>query len=210
MILEHKKTTVAYRCPSCGAVVKSMVGVFALKADMMRLKCPCGESDMTIEYKREGKIKLTVPCFLCPRPHVFTVSENIFFSKELFALPCGNTGIDIAFLGEDKEVNVAVDDSDRMLAELFDEVDFEDVSCHNKENVFDDPQILDIILYVIGDLAEEGKIHCDCNGDGEYEVAMGEDTVIVKCKKCGKSAEIPAGSTIAANAFLHADEINLK
>ena len=29
------------------------------------------------------------------------------------------------------------------------------------------------------------------------------------CKKCGKTADIPAGSTLAANAFLHCDEITL-
>ena len=78
MILENKQTSVAYRCPSCGKTVKSMIGAFSLSGDLLRLKCPCGESDMTIERRRDKKIRLTIPCFLCPRPHVYTVSESIF------------------------------------------------------------------------------------------------------------------------------------
>ena len=48
MILDEKKTTVAYRCPGCGAMVRSMIGAFTLSADMMRLKCPCGESAVRV------------------------------------------------------------------------------------------------------------------------------------------------------------------
>lgn len=209
MILDPKKTTVAYRCPACGATVKSFIGAFTLNADLLRLKCPCGKSDLTAEQKRDGKIKLTIPCFLCPKPHTFTVSESIFFGKELFNLPCAYTGIDIGFIGELDSVEKAVEESDRVLAEILEDANFEDVSCHNRNPVFDDPQILDIILYVVEDLSEEGKIRCGCEDKGEYEVSIKDDSVFVKCKKCLKEAEIPAGSTLAANAFLHTDEINL-
>lgn len=209
MILDHKMTTIAYRCPACGSIVKSMIGAFSLSGDMMRLKCPCKESDMTVERKRDGKIRLTIPCFLCPNPHSYTISEKVFFGKELFTFPCAYTGVDIGFVGSAEEVEKAVDEADRTLAQMFDDADFEDVSCHNKERVFDDPQILDIILYIIEDLAEEGKIYCGCEDGGEYEVSVGDDSIFVNCKKCGHKAEIPAGSTLAANAFLHCDEIHL-
>ena len=69
MILEPKQTTVAYRCPHCGAGVMSLVGVFALSAEMLKLKCSCGESEMTIVKTSDGKIRFTVPCLLCPNPH---------------------------------------------------------------------------------------------------------------------------------------------
>jgi len=69
MILDKKETTVAYRCPDCGAVVMSLVGIFTLTADMIRLKCPCGNSQLEIIYTKEKKVRLNVPCFLCPTPH---------------------------------------------------------------------------------------------------------------------------------------------
>jgi len=209
MILDNKITAVAYRCPSCGQTVKGMAGAFTLVGDMMKLKCPCGGSDMTIERKKESKVRLTIPCFLCPRPHVYTVSDNIFFGRDVFAYPCSYTGVDIGFSGSLENVESAVKESDLALEEMLGDATFEDVSCADDKKVFDDPQILDIVLYVIGDLAEEGKIHCGCDGRGEYEVSVSGDAVRVRCKKCGRQVEIPAGSTLAANAFLHTDEINL-
>ena len=77
MVLSQKETTIAYRCPACGAAVESMVGAFALSADMLRLKCPCGGSELTVVYTKDKKVRLTVPCYVCPRPHVFTVAQNL-------------------------------------------------------------------------------------------------------------------------------------
>ncbi len=186
-----------------------MIGVFSLNADMLKLKCPCGESEMILEKKKDRKIRLTVPCFLCPRPHVYTVPESIFFGRDVFAYPCSYTGIDIAFSGSDENVDAAVNEADLALEEILGDAEFVDLSSGKGSDIFDDPQILDIVLYVIGDLAEEGKIFCGCEGKGDYEVSVSGDNVIVTCKKCGKTAEISAGSTLAANAFLHCDEIHL-
>ena len=58
MVLDKKETTVAYRCPQCGSWVASIVGVFSLTADMLRLKCPCGESELTIVNTNDKKIRL--------------------------------------------------------------------------------------------------------------------------------------------------------
>ena len=55
MVLESKQTTVAYRCPHCGAGVLSAVGMFSLAADMVKLKCTCGQSEMEIVYSKDGK-----------------------------------------------------------------------------------------------------------------------------------------------------------
>ena len=121
MILDKKQTSVAYRCPSCGQTVKSMIGAFSLSGDMLRLKCPCGGSDMTIERRHDKKIRLTIPCFLCPRPHVYTVSENIFYGREAFAYPCSYTGVDIGFSGDAENVEKAVEESDLALEDMLDE-----------------------------------------------------------------------------------------
>jgi hypothetical protein len=95
MVLEPKQTTVAYRCPHCGAGVMSAVGLFNLTADMVKLKCSCGESEMSVVYGKDGKVRFTVPCILCPTPHTFTVSSSLFFGKELFVLPCPYSDINI-------------------------------------------------------------------------------------------------------------------
>ena len=118
MILDEKKTTVAYRCPGCGAMVRSMIGAFTLSADMMRLKCPCGESDITIVYTPDKKLRLNVPCFFCPKPHNFLVSRNMFFGRELFTLPCAYSGLDICYIGEEKAVLKAAEEGDSLFVAM--------------------------------------------------------------------------------------------
>ena len=104
MVLKEKHTTVAYRCPFCGSGVMSAVGLFGLSADMVRLKCPCGKSEMQIVRQREsaadGTVRLTVPCLLCPKPHTFTLRDAVFFSDDLFTLPCPYSDVNICFTGE--------------------------------------------------------------------------------------------------------------
>ena len=70
--------------------------------------------------------------------------------------------------------------------------------------------MLDIVLYVIRELAEEGLIKCNCPDDGDYDVEIHDDHVTVLCKKCGSKKEIQTGSVLAANDFLASDELVLK
>ena len=93
MVLEPKQTTVAYRCPRCGAGVMSVVGLFNISADMVKLKCDCGGSEMIVRRMKDGKINFTVPCILCPEPHRFTLSSNNFFTKDIFFLSWLSYGI---------------------------------------------------------------------------------------------------------------------
>lgn len=210
MILNQKQTTIAYRCPACGAIVKSMVGVFALSADMLKLKCPCGGSEMTVMYTSDKKIRLTVPCFLCPNPHNYTVSTAVFFEKDQFAFACPYSGVDICFTGKNENVDKMTAEADIELAKMLDGRDVSEISgAAGRNGVFTDPQILDIIMFVIRDLDESGEIKCRCKDGGEYEAEVLDDAVEVRCKKCGAKTKIPADSTLSANAFLHCDHIEL-
>ena len=100
MVLETKTTTLAYRCPHCGSGVISAVGMFSLSADMVKLKCTCGKSEMSVVDTKDGKVRMTVPCLLCSKPHIFTVSNSLFFGKDLFVLPCPYSDVNIACMGE--------------------------------------------------------------------------------------------------------------
>ena len=75
-----------------------------------------------------------------------------------------------------------------------------------------DPQVLDIVMFVIGDLDAEGKIKCRCQeGEGErrYDVEIENDAVLVSCQCCGASRRIPTDSSLAAHDFLHCDSLDL-
>ncbi len=213
MILNQRETTIAYRCPHCGSFTKSMVGAFLLSSDMMRLKCPCGESEMTVVQTRDKKMRLTVPCFVCPTPHVYQVSATMFYERELFALNCAMSGLDIGFFGKAEQVEAAIDEADEALRELMAEADiasFDSFHTEPPRRQLTDPQVFDIVSFVISDLRAEGKITCRCEDAGEYAVEIGDDHILVHCETCGAEKRIPAESLTQAMDFLECESLVLE
>ena len=215
MVLNSKQTTVAYRCPSCGAGVMSIVDPFVLSADMIKLKCDCGKSEMSVVYSNDGKVRLTVPCIFCPSPHSFVLSSSVFFGKELFVLPCPYSDINIAMTGEINNVKAELARTELELLDILEKsgIDsFEAIRGEDEKQLFTDPQIFDIIMFVINDLDAEGKIYCKCEGndEGDFEVEVLENGIKISCKKCGASRVIPTDGLLAANAFLNADALYLE
>lgn len=228
MVLNEKRTTVAYRCPDCGGGILSAVGLFNLSADMVKLKCTCGKSELKIVYNRDGTVRLTVPCLICSQPHTYTVNSSLFFSDELFVLPCPYSDINIAFTGEMNQVKAELARTELELLDMLEENGITDFSAlHGSEQDLPDPQILDIILFVIDDLDAEGKIFCRCHPDpavgkssdtdygewsGEgsrYEAEVTDQGIKLTCLACGASTVIPTDSMLSAHAFLNADSVHL-
>ena len=229
MVLETKKTTVAYRCPHCGAGVLSAVGMFSLAADMVRLKCTCGKSELEMVYSKDGKIRLKVPCMICPNGHSYTVSRNIFFGRDVFLLPCPISDINICFMGNADHVKFELSRTELELLKILEENGIDSFSAlHEEEDTLTDPQIAEIVMFVIHDLEAENKIYCRCNPapvegeaprhsceDGEepervYDVEIVEDGIKVSCPECGCSRIIPTDGLLSAHAFLNADALYLE
>ena len=214
MILDPQKTTIAYRCPSCGGGVISAVGMFSLGADMVKLKCTCGESELTMVYTGDDKVRLSVPCLVCPKPHSFTVSRSIFFGRDLFVLPCPYTDLNLCFMGEMNHVKAELARSELELLELMEKNGLTSLDeLHRQdEELLPDPQILDIIMFVIHELEAEEKIYCRCADphDSEFDCRMVEDGILVFCKTCGASRMIPVNNLLGAQAFLDCDSLRLE
>lgn len=216
MVLDAKSTTLAYRCPKCGAAVLSGINMFSLTADMLKLKCSCGESEMVIVNNKDGKVRLTVPCMLCSSSHHYTLSKSLFFGKELFCMPCPYTDINICCVGDENYVKAEMSRSELELLNLLEQnglSGFEDLQPTEDDGSFPtDPQVLDIVLFVIHDLDAEGKIKCRCEEvteDRQYDVDIENEGVRVTCRACGASRLIPTDSSLAAHDFLHCDSLDL-
>lgn len=210
MVIEPKHTAIAYRCPVCGKGVLGNVGLFQLHGDMIKLKCECGGSELTATKTGDGRVRLTVPCIMCPKPHNFTVSEKIFFGRDLFMLQCPYSDINIGFLGDEEKVSEELHNTELKLLDMLGEDNIEKLG-NLEENPFTDPQIFDIIMFVINDLDAEGKIFCKCkDNDGEIGVEVLDDGIKVFCKKCGASQIIPTDSLLGAHAFLNCEKLVLE
>ena len=215
MVLETKQTTVAYRCPACGAGVLSAVDMFALTADMVKLKCSCGKSEMTVVSSSDGKIRLTVPCLICQNPHTFLLSKSLFYGKDLFTMQCPYASeLTLAFIGEQNTVKAELARTELELLDLMERNGLEGFDAfHNDEESLPDPQIRDIVMFVINDLDAEGKIFCKCAPGEEgrkYEAEILEDGILVTCRKCAASRFIPTESRLSAHAFLNTDALHLE
>lgn len=189
MVLETKKATVAYRCPHCGCGVISVVDIFSLSADMIKLKCSCGQSELEVINRPDGKVRLKVPCMLCSSGHMYTVSKNLFFGRDLFVLPCPCSDINICFMGDENKVKAELARTELELLQILEDNGIDSFAAlHGEPGMLTDPQILEIVLFVIRDLDAEGKIYCRCRpapgsenaaeggAEGESTAEGGENT----------------------------------
>lgn len=245
MILEPKSTSIAYRCPSCGSGIMSAVGVFNLSADRVRLKCtnpdcksvkkteesdsPRDNSALDITLASDGSVRLSVPCIFCGKPHIFNVNPNLFYGKDIFMLPCPYSGINICFMGEQNHVKAELARNELELLDMLEEngiENFRDLDAD--EAALPDPQIMEIVTFVIHDLDAEGKIYCRCHPegennaaptdsfdltspyDGDYAAELTADGLRVYCKKCGAEKIVPTNSLISAHDFLNCDSLTLE
>ncbi|MBQ4556409.1 MAG: hypothetical protein IJA60_02015 [Clostridia bacterium] len=213
MIVKPNETTVAYRCPDCGCGIKSIVGIFSLSAEMLKLKCPCGGSSMTIKRTNDDKIRLSVPCMVCRRDHDFVISKDLFFKNELFELPCSLSGFSLAFIGNSDDVSAAIDRADEELRKVLTEAGAANIDIFKEQKKqieeIPDAQVYDIVRFIVKELEDENAIRCNCS-EGDYDIELFDDSVCVYCKNCGAKQYISTSSLSEAQAFLEIDELKLK
>ncbi len=208
MVIKPKQTTIAYRCPHCGGAIKSIVGVFSLNAEMVKVKCPCSKSEMVIRYAKDGKVRITVPCFICRTEHTYTVNESVIFSGEMFYLNCRYSGVDICFIGKENEVQAEIDATLNELAEMLD-TSAEGLFGETEEDTsMPDPSELAGIILTVKELLADGHVSCYCEGEkgellyreddllmatGIYEnncpcspeLTFSDNALTLECKNCG-------------------------
>ena len=220
MVLENKQTTIAYRCPRCGAGIMSALDIFTLSAPMIKLKCDCGGSEMTVTKQSDGKIRLTVPCIFCPKPHSFLVSSKVFFESEEFFLQCPYSDMDVCFIGDMDHVKANLARGEYELMNLMEEYGISDLSAFSRMNEANEDEALDSeltqsVIFVLSELEAEGKIFCKCDGASEFDeekygFEVFSDHVLVKCRDCGAERKIPTDNSLNAHAFLDADALYLE
>lgn len=223
MVLDPKESTVGYRCPVCGSHVVSVVGVFALSGDLIRLKCQCGQSEMIIEYTTSGKIRLTVPCTICPHDHIYTINSTSFFDRDLFTIQCALTSVDICFIGKKDKVLKDMKRSDKELLEMLAENGLDDFDEFEKmrggdttgSGGFSDSgnTLFDMCNFMLKELSAEGDIVCRCGGSEDsygFELLNDEeDSVRFFCRDCGAAAVYPAKELFYSDGSFKTDKIYL-
>ncbi|MCL1859312.1 MAG: hypothetical protein FWF92_08780 [Oscillospiraceae bacterium] len=118
-MVKDRDTTVGYHCPFCGMSILNRINIFSMSGNLIKMKCVCGSSELVVQMLKDNKFKVTVPCILCPNSHSFTLSSGTFFQKDLFALSCKFTAINICFIGKGNKVYDALKKNEEELMQTF-------------------------------------------------------------------------------------------
>ena len=210
----NKERFITYRCPECLCATSGPIGKFALKADLLRLKCSCEKpSTLDISASVEGKIKLSVPCIFCKQNHSYVVSEAVFFERDISLLNCPYSGMDIAFIGDENRIGEELTRTEAEINRLVGSFEAESITDlqptdMNDDEVLPDPAVYDTLRFVLKDLEEEGRVKCLCN-EGEYDLRFTDEGVQAYCDKCGATYTFKAKSVAIAEEYLDLNELKL-
>ena len=213
MVIKPQETHVAFRCPSCGDLIYGFVGKFALTAGMVRLKCSCGESYLDISATQDGKMRLSVPCLFCKQNHNYTVSQSIFFGRDIFLLNCPYSNMDICFIGDKQKCDEQADRTGKELQRLLLDLEAEELKDIqpqdvDEEEILPDPTVYDAIRFLVKELEADGKIDCPCHS-GCYDLRYAPGGIQVFCPECEAAYFFSCASASAAEEYLNVDEIKL-
>lgn len=182
-------TVVACRCPECGAIVADRVNIFKLNGDSHVIRCKvCGTGYMTITMSADSKIRLNVPCLVCPHHHPYTIGTTSFFNKDLFLLQCSYSGLDTCFIGTEEKVDEALRMNAAQLKEIY-EANSKELEAEN----FLEATVMEGVLARVEELAITNKIRCGCeNGEPNLAIVVDYDKIRLSCKDCGNKEIIYA------------------
>ncbi len=116
--MTHEKTRfLAYICPRCRQSVIVEKDVFALAAAPAHIKCPCGKSELTVEFMPQ-RVTLSVPCVACGRDHLVSCPSHAFLREKALAFSCAASGLDCCYVGEEGPVYAATARLERAIDKL--------------------------------------------------------------------------------------------
>ena len=189
--MTHEKTRfLAYICPHCRQSVIVEKDVFALAASPTHIKCPCGKSELSVEFLPQ-RVNLSVPCVACGREHLVSCPSHAFLREKALAFSCASSGLDCCYVGEEGPVYAATARLERAIDKLDQGAGGEKEE--TESSPFLDPLIMEEVLSEIKDIAARGGISCTC-GSKHWTFQVHYSSVDLMCTQCGAQMRIPAAT----------------
>jgi DNA-directed RNA polymerase subunit RPC12/RpoP len=175
----------AYICPHCRQSVIVERDLFTLAAATHHVKCPCGHSELTVDFQ-PNRVKLTVPCLFCGREHTVSCSTRAFVREKALAFACAASGLDCCYVGEEGPVYQATARLEQALDKMSD-------GGEEQERAFLDDVVMEEILSELKEIASRGGISCAC-GSRKWVFQVNYSSVDLICGECGAEMRIPAAT----------------
>ena len=183
-MVQETKRFLSYICPRCMQSVIVERDLFSLAAAPAHIKCPCGKSEMGVEFLPD-RVKLTVPCLFCGREHSVFCSSRAFIREKALAFSCAASGLDCCYVGEEGPVYSAT-----ARLEQAEELLGEDAASNG---AFLDEIVMEEILSELKDIAARGGVSCSC-GSKSWGFNVNFSSVDLICQECGGKYRVPAAT----------------
>ena len=180
----EKTRFLSYICPRCRQSVIVERDVFALAAAPVHIKCPCGKSELSVEFMPQ-RVRLSVPCVYCGREHLVSCPSHAFLRERALAFSCTASGLDCCYVGEEASVFAAM----RRLEETVDVLESE----AGAQGTFLNDLVMEEILGELRDIGRRGGISCTC-GCREWKLKINYSSVELFCAQCGGALKLPAAT----------------
>ena len=184
MSVEEPKRTLAYICPACRQSVIVERDLFSLAAATAHIKCPCGRSELRVEFV-DDHVDLEVPCLFCGREHRVSCSTHAFLHQKALAFSCAASGLDCCYVGEEEPVFAAM----KRLEETLDVLETE----AGAEGTFLNDLVMEEILGELRDIGLRDGISCTC-GCRDWKLKINYSSVELFCARCGGALKLPAAT----------------
>ena len=183
-MLQETKRYISYICPKCRQSVIVARDVFSLAATPAHIKCPCGKSELHVDFMG-AQVSVEVPCLFCGRTHSVRCSSNAFLRQKALAFSCTTSGLDCCYVGEEGPVYAAT-------ARLEQAVDKLDEQREDK-GTFLDEIVMHEVLSELKDIAQRDGISCAC-GSKKWGMKINYSSIDLSCGDCGAEMRIPAAT----------------
>ena len=184
-MVQDTKRFIAYICPHCRQSVIVEKDLFSLAASTAHIQCPCGKSEVTVDFL-PNRVQMKVPCLFCGREHTVSCSSRAFIREKALAFSCAASGLDCCYVGEEGPVYAATARLEQAVDKLTEE-------SGEERGAFLDEIVMHEVLSEIRDIAARGGISCAC-GSKDWTSQVNYSSVDLICAQCGAQMRIPAAT----------------
>lgn len=103
IVILNASCKIAVKCSECGKYNIKDINIFKLKVPTS-VRCSCGHS-MFKGHVRDGELLLDIDCIACEKQHNYRYKIKDLLDRPLNIISCPKTGMEIAFLGKDSNVD---------------------------------------------------------------------------------------------------------
>ena len=183
-MVQQTNRFLSYICPHCLQSVIVERDLFSLAASKAHIPCPCGKSELTVEFQ-PNRVRMTVPCLFCGREHSVSCSSRAFIREKALAFSCAASGLDCCYVGEEGPVYAAT----ARLEQAVDKLGRDAAG----QGAFLDEGVMEEILSELKDIAGRGGISCTC-GSRRWSFEVNFSSVDLICPDCGGRLRLPAAT----------------